>query len=155
MKRAVFVAALALMFLAACSKEQPAVSVDQGVLPSASLSTSVSLPSAVSSASSPTVSQPTGDQPLGATQTVTLGEIELSVSAYGLQTVPRGQFSILADGVSNTGLDVQVCANYAGPVSSERWSLIDGSNGRYKPEIISTDELTPKYPYSSEQLAAN
>lgn len=96
-----------------------------------------------------------GGVPIGSAQTATIGELSLTVTAHGLKALPPGEFSILSEGSEYTGLDAEVCGNFAGTVTGKRWTLLDGTNGRYRPETFTGEDLAPKYPSNEENLAAN
>jgi len=95
---------------------------------------------------------------MGATQTLTLADDGITVTAHSIQVAPPTSSSYIANlpaGSQFVGLDVQACPNAASTLqSSERWSLVDGQNGRYQPDNSTYTDLTPKYPYYPEQVAA-
>jgi hypothetical protein len=109
-------------------------------------------------APAPTSSLASPGVPLGTTQTLTNGADELAVTAYSLRQVQPGQAGSATPRPGNhyTGLDVEVCPNFAYKLGSNtHWALTDSKNSEYQPQRTEIDELAPHYPISPMQVAAN
>lgn len=137
-----------------CSSAPTVTSAPVSVAPTpldTSAQTSVSLPSTDAAATISAGATP----PIGSAQKMTIGEAEITVTTFGMKTVPPAQYEDLPAGLQKTALDVQVCSNFAGTIQAmDRWVLIDGSNGRYEPQTM-MDAVAPEYPYSSVDTLAD
>lgn len=95
--------------------------------------------------------------PVGSTQTIptnpTIG-VGGRATVYAVdQAVPPSQFD--SDAGLGTAMDIEVCVDAPGKVSAAPWTVTDGSNGRYKPDLGAMDARKPEYPNEYQPVALN